>query len=119
MAGTHGGRRPGAGRKPKARPPVAEVPPAVEGAAAQPAETPKQYDDPLDFLLTVMNDPTASRAERIRAAITVASYRHAKKGEQGKKGARDEAARRAAGMDDGLPARFAPGAPPRLRAVGG
>lgn len=111
MAGTHGGRRPGAGRKPKPRPDVAAPAAQPPADGAPPAEPPKQYEDPLDFLLTVMNDPTASRAERIRAAITVASYRHAKKGEQGKKDARRDAAQHVAG------GRFAPGAPPKLRAV--
>lgn len=108
MPGTHGGRRPGAGRKPKVRPVEAEASPAVATPVAAPA---LQYDDPLDFLLTVMNDPAASRAERMRAAITVAQYRHAKKGERGKKEQRRDAAHQVAG------GRFAPGAPPKLRAV--
>lgn len=104
MANGWGGRRPGAGRKPKNPKPEAPAapsePPAISG-----------YDDPLEYLMAVVNDPTASRTERIRAAMTVAAYRHAKVGDKGVKEQRNDAAKSASS------GRFAPAAPPKLHQV--
>lgn len=35
-----------------------------------------QYDDPLDFLLAVMNDESASTADRLDAAASLMPYFH-------------------------------------------
>jgi phage terminase small subunit len=106
MANGWGGRRPGAGRKPKN-----PKPPAAENVSAPEVKAVSGYDDPLEYLMSVVNDATASRTERIRAAMTVAAYRHAKKGDKGIKEQRGEAAQSAAS------GRFAPAAPPRLHQV--
>lgn len=66
---------------------------------------------PLDFLLSVMRDPTEDKARRINAAQLAAPYVHAKKGEGGKKVAQQEAAEKVS--------RFGPAQPPRLAAAGG
>lgn len=84
-----GGRRAGAGRKPK--PPV--LAPAMEGQT------------PLDFLLSVQNDPAVPIQDRIRAAVAAAQYVHPKMGEGGKKHAAKQAQQEA---DVGLYARRAP-----------
>lgn len=105
MANGHGGRRPGAGRPRKHPRPEAPAP-AAEAKTAD-----LGYSDPLDFLMAVVNDPAASRTERIRAAMAVAAYRHAKKGDKGIKEQRGDAAHSAAS------GRFAPAAPPKLHQV--
>jgi phage terminase small subunit len=92
-----GGFRPGAGRKPKPKPKL--------NISAK--------KDPLAFLLEVMNDQEADARLRVRAAVTAAQYRHAKKGDSGKKDERKEAAEKAGR------GKFAPAAPPRLRVVAG
>lgn len=79
---------------------------AAAAAAGDPLSDGKQRD-PLEFLEAVMNDPRASLKERIRAGIAAAQYRHAKKGEGGKRDARLDAADVAAG------GRFAAAEPPR------
>jgi len=94
--GRSGGKREGAGRKPG--------PPKSAGVSADAAPA----NDPLMFLLSVMNDPLADAVLRVRAAVTACQYTHAKKGEGGKKEAREEAAKAAAG------GRFSTAAPPRL-----
>lgn len=81
--GRSGGARPGAGRKPKPKPEEAQLP-ATEG------------QDPLDFLLSVQNDPAASAALRVRAAIAAAQYVHTKRHDGGKKEAAADAASKAA-----------------------
>jgi phage terminase small subunit len=95
VKGRSGGARSGAGRKskPKAPPPVLDVPAG---------------NDPLTFLLGVMNDAGADARLRVRAAVAAAQYVHAKQGEGGKK----DAAERAAGS--AAAGKFAPAAPPRL-----
>lgn len=67
--------------------------------------------DPLDFLLAVQDDVGADPRLRVHAAVVAAQYKHAKKGEDGKKGERQAAAVRAG------KGRFAPSAPPRLMLV--
>lgn len=133
-----GGARPGAGR-PRKNPaaPAAKTPakprtakataPVVDTEgfktdAAPPnwpfgREPEKPAEDlseltPLDFLLGVMRDPTEDKARRMSAAQLAAPYVHAKKGEVGKKEARQEAAQKVGG-------RFTPTAPPKLVAAGG
>jgi phage terminase small subunit len=93
-----------------------------EPPAAPPAEPDPDSDDgltdeqraglaPLDYLLAVMRSPRASKSARLQAAIQAAPYMHAKPAPQGKKEAKNEAAKKVA--------RFAPAAPPKLVAAGG
>lgn len=97
--GVSGGARPGAGRPKgsKNAPRTLDIGP---------------HEDPLAFLLTVMNDPAVDAGLRVRAAVAAAQYTHAKVGEGSKKDARSEAARAAAG------GKFAQPAPPKLVVVG-
>jgi len=88
-----GGARPGAGRKPKPKPVEAAIP-------AQSDQT------PLEFLLSVQNNPLASPMLRVRAAIAAAQYVHVKRADGGK---RDEQAHAATKASKG---RFAAAAPP-------
>lgn len=67
---------------------------------------PAGNEDPLTYMLRVMNDPSADEGRRDRMATAAAPYVHRKLGEGGKKDAAKDAADRAAG------GRFAPGAPP-------
>ena len=80
-------------------------------------QTPPSKEDlseltPLDFLLQVMRDPDEDKGRRMNAAQLAAPYVHAKKGESGKKEAKDEAAKKVAG-------RFAVATPPKLVAAAG
>jgi phage terminase small subunit len=71
-----GGARPGAGRKP--------APPVI--LSAEPAsDKPNLQDDPLKFLVNVMNDPAADGKLRVDAAKALMPFVHVKKGEAGKK----------------------------------
>ena len=100
-----GGARLGAGRKPRAKPTESANPrPLKESAPAQLPVT----DEPLTFLLAVQNSALVDIKTRVRAAIAAAQYKHAKRGEGGK---RDEAADRAKRAGAG---KFAPPQPPRL-----
>lgn len=126
-----GGARPGAGRKSTKPAKVAAKAPATVDAEgfktdaaspfgmqrpAEPAEPPPKPDlsdlSPLDYLLQVMRDDGEDKARRMQAASLAAPYVHAKKGEGGKKEAKQEAAEKVAG-------RFRASAPPRLAAAGG
>jgi phage terminase small subunit len=127
VKGRSGGARPGAGRKgsprrtigvvapvPAERPadakPVAPTTPPVQVAEAEELTIGDLGDvDPLAFLEAVMRNPLAADQLRVRAAVTVAAYRHSKKGDAGKKGAKEEAARKASGAGG----RFAPATPPK------
>ena len=91
-----GGARAGAGRKPNPKPEI----PAVEN------------QQPLDFLLSVQNNPEAPLKDRIRAAVAAAQYVHTKRSDGGKKEERAERAKSVAG-------RFSAASPPKLAAVGG
>jgi len=90
-----GGYRPGAGRPKGALSPVAEArekaPADIKRAAR------KSGMNPLDYMLTVMNDGEADDARRDRMAIAAAPFVHARPGEaaKGKKEAADDAARSA------------------------
>jgi hypothetical protein len=65
-------------------------------------------EDPLDFLLAVMKDPSAPAAERVRAAISASQYVHVRTKDGGKKVIKGKAAEAAGG------GKFAPAAPPKL-----
>lgn len=95
VKGRSGGARKGAGRKakPKAPPAVLDVPVG---------------QDPLAFLLSVMNNGETDARLRVRAAVAAVQYVHPKRGEGGKK----ESAERSAG--EAASGKFAPSAPPRL-----
>jgi phage terminase small subunit len=98
-----GGARPGAGRKPKAKPGESANTPGKDEPAPLPAT-----DDPLAFLMAVQNHPAVDIKTRLRAAIAAAQYKHTKRGDGGKK---EEAAGRAKQAGAG---RFARKAPPKL-----
>lgn len=97
VKGKSGGAREGAGRKPN--------PPTIIDLAAT-------YDDPEKFLRAVMNDTMTDAKLRVDAAKALMPYIHARKGEGGKKEAKDAAAKQVAG-------RFSASAPPKLVAAGG
>ena len=100
VKGRSGGARPGAGRKPKPKEPA--PPPAVVATR-----------DPLEFLLDVMQGTVVPTREQLRAAVAATQYKHAKKGDAGKKdGAADRAKAAGAG-------KFAAAQPPRLAAANG
>ena len=106
-----GGYRPGSGRpKGSGSGRNTIVPVAPVGAPAQAHATLLAIGDktPLKYLLDVMNDPDADDLRRDRAAGIAAAFVHAKAGEVGKKGERQQAADRAG------KGKFAPAAPPRL-----
>lgn len=67
------------------------------------------FDDPLKFLMAVMNDGTEEIDVRKDAAKAMLPYIHPKKGETGKKDARNAAAKAAAGAS-----KFGSMAPPKL-----
>lgn len=95
-----GGKRPGAGRKPKPKAPPPE-----------PVSIPEC--DMLQLLQRVALGQTEATPLQVRAAIAAVQYTHAKRGEGGKKEAKGAAAA-AAGKG-----RFAPASGPRLAAVNG
>lgn len=71
--------------------------------------TTKTFEDPLDFLKSVMNDVSEDIDIRKDAAKAMLPYIHQKKGEGGKKDARNAAAKAAAGAG-----KFGAMAPPKL-----
>lgn len=77
-----GGKRVGAGRKPKAKP--AESANLTAQAVGDPAPLPVT-DEPLAFLLAVQNHPAVDIKTRVRAAIAAAQYKHTKRHDGGKK----------------------------------
>jgi phage terminase small subunit len=99
MTGTWGGKRPGAGRKPR----TAEATPEKAGDR-------KPTRDPLEYLLDVMQGLVTPTVDQLKAAIAATQYVHTKKGEGGKKDAAKEAAQEVA------TGRFK-SKPPPLRAV--
>lgn len=89
---------------------------AVETPADEPPSQPpvvnrpvKIFDDPLEFLREVMNDLTEETDVRKDAAKAMLPYIHPKKGEGGKKDARNAAAKVAASAS-----KFGAMAPPKL-----
>ena len=108
-----GGARPGAGRKPKAKPvESAKQPPVTLPPDPEVAIMDSKKREPLEFLELVLNMPEAPLKDRIRAAIAAAQYRHTKRGDGGKK---EEAAGKAGAAAKG---RFGT-RPPPLKVVGG
>lgn len=86
--------------------------PVKEKAPATPPVAPPvsgSFDDPLKFLMAVMNDATEEIDVRKDAAKAMLPYIHPKKGETGKKDARNAAAKVAAGAS-----KFGAMAPPKL-----
>ncbi|MBL5825416.1 terminase small subunit [Serratia fonticola] len=73
------------------------------------SKAPAQYEDPLDFLRSVMNDTHKDIDTRKDAAKAMLPYIHPKKGEGGKKDARNAAAQALAGKS-----KFGSMAPPKL-----
>lgn len=67
------------------------------------------FDDPLKFLMAVMNDAGEEIDVRKDAAKAMLPYIHPKKGETGKKEARNAAAKAASGAS-----KFGAMAPPKL-----
>lgn len=82
-----------------------------EDSAASPEEVSVigQFDDPLKFLMAVMNNSNEEIDVRKDAAKAMLPYLHPKKGETGKKDARNAAAKAAAGTG-----KFGSMAPPKL-----
>jgi|SRR5215218_1230364 len=87
----------------------AKQPEPIEVQAQQPPADPENLT-PLDYMLRVMNDPTAQPERRDRLAIAAAPFCHprANEGKKGKKEEQADAARAAAS------GRFAAPPPPRL-----
>lgn len=111
-----GGARPGAGRKPKVKPPPLVNDQGQKTEAAPPGwpfgtEAPPiaKIQTPLEYLLEVMNDPAASPSQRLQAAVQAAPYVHPKAEAKGKKGESADRAKVAAGKFSATP--------PPLRAV--
>jgi phage terminase small subunit len=130
-----GGSRPGAGRKAdpnsgrqqaaaKRAAPAKAIAPSGEKDARAPASWPfgtaqeKEPEllsslTPLDYLLSLVQNPKEDKRIRIQAATIAAPYVHPKKGEgTGKKEQQAAAAKQVA-------SRFSTGAPPKLVAAGG
>lgn len=72
----------------------------------------KMYSDPAEFLKALMNDAGEDMKLRVDAAKALMPYIHQRKGEGGKKDAKQEAAEKVSG-------RFGPPSPPKLVAMGG
>lgn len=88
-----------------------DVPTRDESTAPPPIvnSTVKTFEDPLEFLKSVMNDTTEEIDTRKDAAKAMLPYLHPKKGEGGKKDARHAAAKVAA-----TASKFGAMAPPKL-----
>lgn len=80
-----------------------------KSAQVKESKEPAQYEDPLDFLRSVMNDTHKDIDTRKDAAKAMLPYIHPKKGEGGKKDARNAAAQALAGKS-----KFGSMAPPKL-----
>lgn len=82
---------------------------------AQKTETPKSVDgtkkSPLDFMLGIMNDPTADLKIRMQMAVAAAPYVHGKIAENGK-GKKEQA--QEAAQDVVAGGKFAPRQTPKL-----
>lgn len=100
-----GGKRPGAGRKPKAKP--ADTP--AQAPSAPPiAPAAEQPTDMLDMLQKVALGKIPATSLQVRAAIAAVQYTHTKRHDGGKKDEQDGAAKKASG------GRFSAAAPPKL-----
>lgn len=99
----HRGRIASPEPEPVARKPAEKQPEPEQVAAAPAPETPPEppkmplrFEDPLEFLRHVTNDPAEDPRLRVDAAKAWASYTVAKPGEKGKKTEKAEAAKRVA-----------------------
>ena len=101
-----GGFRPGAGRPPGSKKLKAGAAPV--DVVAPPREPAGPKKNPLEYMLSVMNDPTVSEERRDRLAIAAAPFVHPRAGAAGKK---DERAERAKAVGTG---KFAPPPAPKL-----
>lgn len=95
VKGRSGGKRPGAGRKPKPKPETQVV----------------EAEDMLDMLQKVALGHVEATPLQVRAAIAAVQYTHVKTGDGGKKDKQKEAA------DGAVSGKFAPAAPPKLALV--
>lgn len=82
---------------------------SAEGRQVNLPDLAQRFDDPADFLRSVMNSEREEMRLRMDAAKTLMPYTHAKLGEVGKKEQRREAAKEAG------KGRFATGRAPRLQ----
>ena len=105
--GKRGGRRPGAGRKPKPRPVPVVIGPPVD---AEPV--PANGRDTLKLLQDIAFGLIDATPIQVRAAIAAAQYTHTKRSDGGKKEGQLEAAKQAA-------SKFARQSPPKLVAKNG
>ena len=94
-----GGARPGAGRKPKPKPEVAQPAPVVIEQGER---------DMLKLLQDVALGIVEATPIQVRAAIAAVQYTHTKRADGGKKEEQAEKAKRVAG------GKFAAAAPPKL-----
>ena len=108
VKGRSGGRRPGAGRKPKAG--VVVAPDA--SSASVPAAGVTFTGDAKAFLETVVRGDVLPTPAQLDAAKALLPYQHKKLGESGKKEQKQDEAGKVAG-------RFAQAAAPRLIAADG
>lgn len=92
-------------RKQAQKKPVDKSRKAAPKSAPPPAPTPRppfdfaalvNFSDPKAFLKAVMNEPRADIKQRVEAAKALMPFEHERKGEGGKKQAKDEAAKQAA-----------------------
>lgn len=81
-------------------------------ADAAPAVEHKEHEDPKAFLIERMNDESIDPRLRIDAAKALLPYLYTKSGGEGKKAAREEAAKDVAGGG-----KFGAGQAPKLRSV--
>ncbi len=100
-----GGFRTGAGRPKGARQSSKKV-----VAAEKALKVGRKFATALDFAMDVINDPAADMNDRVRLAVAVLPFQHAKIAEQvpGKKEQKSEKAKEVAR------GRFAPPSPPKL-----
>lgn len=82
---------------------------SAEGRQVNLPDLAQRFDDPADFLRSVMNNEREEMRLRMDAAKTLMPYTHAKLGEVGKKEQKREAAKEAG------KGRFATGRAPRLQ----
>src|SRR5690606_8679992 len=80
---------------------------SAEGRQVNLSDLAQRFDDPADFLRSVMNNEREEMRLRMDAAKTLMPYTHGKIGEVGKKEKQREAAQNAA------KGRFAPSRPPQ------
>ena len=68
----------------------------------------QKFDNPLEYMLAIMNDPEIEPSRRDKMAIAAAPFIHPKAGESGKKEKLADAAEKASA------GRFKPSEPPKL-----